>query len=124
MTSWVREEKEGEKVRVAPGLIVEEACLVDARSLINTQFSTLHATTLNTYCEAKRLLQEEQYRFCPHRSTTDMMFAVHRPRELGRKARVPLFLCFIDLLNAYDPVDRTLLSQLLARSGVPPQMYK
>ena len=50
-----------------------------------------------------------------------MMFAVRRTQELGRKARVPLFLCFIDLQKAYDSVDRTLLWQVLTRFGVPPQ---
>ena len=55
------------------------------------------ATRLSAYCEARNLLPEEQCGFRPHRSTTDMMFAVRRLHELGRKARVPLFLCFIDL---------------------------
>ena len=54
----------------------------------------------------------------------DMMFAVRRLQELGRKARVPLFLCFINLQKAYDSVDRTLLWQVLARFGVPPQMIE
>ena len=63
--------------------------------------------------------------FRPHRSTTDMMFAVRRLQELGRKARVPLFLlCFIDLQKTYDSVDRTLLWQVLARFGTPPQMIE
>ena len=52
------------------------------------------------------------------------MFAVRRLQELGRKARVPLFLCFIDLQKAYDSVDRTLLWQVIARFGVPPQMVE
>ena len=47
------------------------------------------ATRLSAYCEARNLLPEEQYGFRPHRSTTDMMFAVRRLQELGRKARVP-----------------------------------
>ena len=53
-----------------------------------------------------------------------MMFAVRRLQELGRKARVPLFLCFIDLQKAYDSVNRTLLWQVFARFGVPPQMLE
>ena len=47
------------------------------------------------------------------------MFAVHRPQDLGGKARVSLYLCFIDLQKAHDSVDRTLLWQVLARFGVP-----
>ena len=83
------------------------------------------ATRLRAYCEARNLLLEEQCGFRPHRSTTDMMFAVRRLQELGRKARVPLFLCFIDLQKAYDSVDRTLLWQVvLARFGAPPQMME
>ena len=78
------------------------------------------ATRLIAYCEARNLLSEEQCRFCPHRPTTDMMFAVRRLQELGKKVRVPLFLCFIDLQKAYDSVDRTLLWQVLTRFGVPP----
>ena len=82
------------------------------------------ATRLSAYCEARNLLPEEQCGFRPHRSTTDMMFAVRRLQELGRKARVPLFLCFIDLQKAYDSVDRTLLWHVLARLGTPPQMIE
>ena len=53
-----------------------------------------------------------------------MMFAVRRLQELERKARVPLFLCFIDLQKTYDSVDCALLWQVLARFGVPPQMIE
>ena len=80
------------------------------------------ATRLGGFCEAERLLPEEQGGFRPHRSTMDMMSAVRRLQKLGRKARVPLSLCFIDLQKAYDSVDRTLLWQVLPRFGVPPQM--
>ena len=83
-------------------------------------FVKIFATRLSAYCEARNLLPEEQCGFRPNSSTTDMMFAVRRLQELGRKARVPLFLCFIDLQKAYDSVDRTLLWQVLARFGVPP----
>ena len=82
------------------------------------------ATRLSAYCEARNLLPEEQWGFCPHRSTTDMMFAVRRLQEVGKKTCVPLFLCFIDLQKAYDSVDRTLLWKVFARFGVPPQMME
>ena len=53
-----------------------------------------------------------------------MMFTVRRLQELGRKVRVPLFLCFIDLQKANDSVDRTLLWQELVRFELPPQMLE
>ena len=80
------------------------------------------ARGLNTYCEAKGLLPEEQCGFRPDRSTTDMTDVVRRLQKIGWKAGVSLFMCFIDLQKAYDTVDRTLLWQVLTRIGVPPQM--
>ena len=80
------------------------------------------AKRLSAYCEAKGLLPEEQCRFRPDRSTTVMMFVVRRLQEIGPKAGVSLFMCFIDLQKAYDTVDRTLLWQVLTRIGVSPQM--
>ena len=74
------------------------------------------------YCEAKGLLPEKQCGFRPDRSTTDMMFVVPRLQEIGRRAGLSLFMCFIDFQKAYDTVDRTLLWQVLTRIGVPPQM--
>ena len=82
------------------------------------------ATRLSAYCEAKNLLSEKQCGFRPHRLMTDMVFAVRRLQEMGRKPRVPLFLCFIDLQKACDSVDHTLLWQVLARLEVPPQMIE
>ena len=67
------------------------------------------ARRLSAYCEAKGLLPEEQCGFRPDRSTTDRIFVVRRLQEVGRKAGVPLFTCFIDLQKSYDTVDRTLL---------------
>ena len=55
------------------------------------------ARRLSAYCEAKGLLPEEQCGFRPDLSTTDMMFGIRRLQETGRKARVSLFMCFIDL---------------------------
>ena len=77
---------------------------------------------LSAYRGAKGLLPEEQCGFGPNRLTTDIMFVVRRLQEIGRKAGMSLFRCFIDLQKAYDTVDRTLLWQVLTRIGVPPQI--
>ena len=77
---------------------------------------------LSKYCGRKGPLPEEQSEFRPSRSTIDMMFMVCRLQELGRKARVQLLLCFIDIQKPYDSVDRNLLWQVLSSLGVPPEM--
>ena len=48
-----------------------------------------------------------------------MKFVIRRLKELAWEKRIPLYVCFIALSNAYGPVDRTLLWTLLARFGVP-----
>ena len=85
---------------------------------------TIVATRLSAPYEARNLLPEEQCGFRPHRWTTDIMFAVRRLQELRGKARVPLFLCFIDLQKSYDTVDRTRLMHVLASVGVPQQIIE
>ena len=50
------------------------------------------------------------------------MFMARKVQEIGRKAGMSLLMCFIDLQKAYDTVDRTLLSKVLTRIEVPPQM--
>ena len=80
------------------------------------------ARRLSAYCEAKGLLPKEQCEFRPDRSTMGMVFVVRKPQKIGRKAGVPLFMCFIDLQKACDTVYRTLLWQVFTRIGVLPQM--
>ena len=80
------------------------------------------AYRLSDYCEAGGILPKEQCGFRPARSTVDMLFVVRRLQELARARKIPLYMCFIDLLKAYDSVDRELLWLVLARFGVPEKM--
>ena len=80
------------------------------------------ARRVSEYCELVGILPEEQSGFRPNCSTTDMVFVVRRLQELARKKRIPLYVRFIDLTNAYDFVDRTFFSTVLARVGVSQNM--
>ena len=77
------------------------------------------ARRLSEYCERVGILSGERSGFRPNRSTTDMMFVICRLQELARKKRMPLYVYFVNLIKAYDSVDRTLLWKVLARFGVP-----
>ena len=67
------------------------------------------ACPLSEYCECVAILPEKQSRFRQKRSNTDMMFVIHPVQELTRKKYIPLIVCFMDLTEAYDSVDRTIL---------------
>ena len=87
-------------------------------------FLKVVATKLSVYCKVKGFLPEEQCGFRSHHSTTDMNIRGVQTTRVGNEARVPLFLCFVDLKRAYDSVDSTLFRQVLARLGVPLQRNK
>ena len=80
------------------------------------------ARRLSEYCERVGILPEEQSGFRQNRSTPDMIFVICRLQELARKKRILLYVCFIDLTQAYDSVDRTPLWIVFTRFGVPQNM--
>lgn len=79
---------------------------------------------LSAFCEANNILPEEQCGFRPGRSTVDMLFVVRRLQELGRRKKIPLYMCFVDLKKAYDSVDREMLWKVLARAGIPAKLIE
>ena len=91
-------------------------------SHVGKVLATTITNRLSAFCEANDILPEEQCGFRPGRSTVCMLFVVRRLQELGRRRRIPLYLCFIDLQKAYDSVDRELLWKVLARAGISAEM--
>ncbi|CAB1103279.1 unnamed protein product [Ectocarpus sp. CCAP 1310/34] len=79
---------------------------------------------LSAFCEANNILPEEQCGFRPGRSTVDMLFVVRRLQELGRRKKIPLYMCFVDLNKAYDSVDREMLWKVLARAGISAKLIE
>ena len=61
---------------------------------------------LSECCKRVGILLEEQSGLQPNRSTTDIMFVVRGLQKLAWKKRSPLYPYFIDLIKAYDFVDR------------------
>ncbi|CAB1099789.1 unnamed protein product [Ectocarpus sp. CCAP 1310/34] len=53
-----------------------------------------------------------------------MLFVVRCLQELGRRKKIPLYMCFVDLKKAYDSVDREMQWKVLARAGIPAKLIK
>ena len=79
----------------------------------------IFARRLSEYCKRVGILSEYQKSgFRPNRFTTGIMFVIRRLQELARKKRIPLYVYFIDLTQAYS-ADRTLRWTVLARFRMP-----
>ncbi|KAK7109622.1 hypothetical protein V1264_013633 [Littorina saxatilis] len=68
---------------------------------------------------ANRVYPESQCGFRSERSTIDMIFSLRQLQEKCREQRQPLYIAFIDLTNAFDPVSRDGLFKVLERIGCP-----
>ena len=58
----------------------------------------------------EKLISNSQFGFRANRSTTDAIFVLQNSIKLSSK---PLFLCFIDLKEAYDWINRDMLFKIL-----------
>ena len=67
---------------------------------------------------------EAQCRFRAETSTIDMIFKLRQLQEKCHGQRKPLYIAFIDLTKAFDPVFRKGLSDLLQRIGCPHMLQR
>ena len=73
---------------------------------------------------AEVILPESQCGFRRSRSTTDMIFTLRQLQEKAVEQQPCLYMVFIDLLKAFDTVDRSTLWTLSRRYGCPETFVK
>lgn len=71
----------------------------------------------------KQLL-EEQVGFRSNRSTIDQIFILNVIIEKSRNIKKSLFMVFIDIMKAYDSVDRTLLWKICHQYGIADKIVR
>jgi exonuclease III len=71
----------------------------------------------------KQLL-EEQAGFRSNRSTIDQIFILKMIMEKSYNINKPLLMCFIDIMKAYDSVDRALLWQICRHYGLTEKIVR
>lgn len=68
---------------------------------------------------AESYLPETQCGFRPNRGTIDMIFSARQMQEKSREQNQPLYMAFIDLIKAFDSVNREALWRILSLIGCP-----
>lgn len=68
---------------------------------------------------SESFLPESQSGFRPSRGTIDMIFTARQLQEKCREQNRPLYMAFIDLVKAFDSVNRDALWKLLSLIGCP-----
>ena len=59
-----------------------------------------------------------QFGFTPGRGTTDALFVVQRIQEECRDKKKKLYMCFVDILKAFDRVPRKVMEWTMRNKGL------
>lgn len=72
----------------------------------------------------EKILSESQCGFRSGRGTIDMIFSARQIQEKCREQHMDLFVVFVDLVKAFDSVDRSGLWRILSKLGCPSKIVK
>ena len=81
-------------------------------------FAGILERRLSSWCEQKKIFEQEQAGFRKGRTTTDHVFTLAEIIRRRKNERKPTFCCFLDIRKAYDTVWRNGLWNKLAEAGV------
>ena len=87
-------------------------------------FTSILNTTLKNWAEKNNIFPEEQYGFRENRRTVDCIFILNTLIEKTRGNHSQLFLCYVDLKNAFDSIQHSLLWKKLHALGVSGQIIR
>ena len=85
-------------------------------------FTSILNQRLLDWAESTNLINEAQFGFRQGRRTTDAIFILTTAVHLHRKARKPLYACFVDFKKAFDSINHQLLWQKLTKAGISPRI--
>ena len=85
-------------------------------------YASILVQRLVQFTEQQDLRSPTQAGYRPEHSTIHQAFVLQHVIDKHRRLKSPLYLCFVDLKSAYDPVQWPLLWDLLQRLGVQGKM--
>jgi hypothetical protein len=91
-------------------------------SIVGKVYGQVINERLMKWCEANRILVEEQGGFRPHRGCPDQLFSLIE--ILQNRGKKGTFCCFTDVKKAFDRVFRAGLWEKIADVGVKGKMWK
>ena len=72
--------------------------------------------------EKKNFFPEQQWAFRKNRGVHQGIFSLRRLGEQAKKFGMDIFYCFVDIVKAYDTVNRAALIRVLRNLGIPDKM--
>jgi hypothetical protein len=77
---------------------------------------------LSSFLEQKSFFPHQSWGFRDNRGIWQPTFVLQRLLEQAKKFGKDVYVCFLDIIKAYDTVNRGALTKLLTRLGIPKKM--